>query len=128
MPFITAANNFITNPDQSCHRWREMQETLRFLLAQQIAVSSETVVNQLNGMGFHMVVTSWQQEVLTPLRDRRIFIGSSGRGVFIIRSREDAIDCYRFYAKRIIAEAEHLGILNDLIRVANWDFPQVDVR
>lgn len=133
MLFITQARSFVSNPNQSLPRWQEMRETLDYLLrnnhiGHRNAVSTDIIVQHLNDSNFHINREQWEQEVLGPLRDRRIFIGSSRRGIFIIDDRSDAVEVYRLYATRILAESERLGILSDLIRQANWSSPQINIR
>lgn len=134
MPFVARAREFLNNPQQflnnaniETHRQNEMIETVSFLLQQAAPVNLNTIVEHLTNQGHRISPTQWQQEVLDPLRDSRVFIGSSNRGYFIPTSREQAIEAYRFYVKRIISESQRLGILADLIRTGRWDLPNIQI-
>lgn len=128
MSFVARAQQFVSNPNISSSRQNEMVETVRFLLQQSTPINTDRIVAHLTNRHYTINREQWEQEVLGPLRDFGIFIGSSNRGIFIVRSREDAIDTYRFYAKRIIAESERLGILANLIRVAGWNLPNIQIE
>ncbi len=90
-------------------------------------INTDRIVDHLTSRHYVINREQWEQEVLGPLRDSGIFIGSSNRGIFIVRNREHAIETYRFYAKRIIAESQRLGILANLIRTAGWDLPNIQI-
>ena len=137
MPFVARAREFLRNPQQfldnahiQTHRQNEMIATVSFLLQQAQPINKETILRHLNttvNRGSRISDTQWQQEVLDPLRDAGVFIGSSNRGYFIPPGRDLAIEAYKFYVKRIIAESQRLGILADLIRRGGWDLPNISI-
>lgn len=121
MPFVARAREFLNNPDISSLRLNEMLETVSFLLQQTTPINTDRIVQHLTSRGYGINPTQWQQEVLDPLRDRGIFIGSSNRGIFIPRSEAEAQEACGFYVRRIRAERRHLNIFADLIRDVGWD-------
>ncbi|MFA5063735.1 MAG: hypothetical protein WC578_06695 [Candidatus Omnitrophota bacterium] len=134
MPFVARTREFLSNPQQflnnaniSTRRQDEMIATINFLLQQAGSVNLDRIVEHLISQGHAIGPTQWQQEVLDPLRDSGVFIGSSNRGYFIPRDRDQAIDAYRFYVKRIIAESQRSGILADLIRRGGWGLPNIQI-
>ena len=121
MPFITRAREFLNNPNISSPRLNEMFETVSFLLQQTTPINTDRIVQHLTSRGYSLSPTQWQQEVLDPLRDHGIFIGSSYRGIFIPRNEAEAQEACMFYVRRIRAERRHLNIFADLIRGVGWE-------
>jgi len=137
MPFRARAREFLDNPQQvlnganiPTNRLTEMRATVEFLLQHTQPINKDTILRHLNATvnRTHRISdTQWQQEVLDPLRDARVFIGSSNRGYFIPTDQAQAIEAYRFYVKRIISESQRLGILADLIRRGGWGLPNINI-
>jgi hypothetical protein len=103
-----------------------MDETVRYLLDNAIgmenAVSTNTIVEYLNNQRYEITREEWQINVIGPLRQNGIFIGSlrGRRGMFIINSDEEARTVYDSYSRRIQVETARLAILRRLMDEAGW--------
>ena len=128
MPFVQAARNFLANPGiaRTQPRFREMQETVKFMLDHAIglanAISTDRIVQHLQGMGYQIHREAWQIEVLGYLREHGVFIGSKrGVGMFIIESEEDARETCESIQSRIDVEEQRLRTLRNLMQQEGWN-------
>ena len=101
MPFVARAREFLAHPEivQTTPKKREiMVDSVRFLLenghiGNSNAVSTDTIVEYLNGLGHDIERGPWETNILGALRDSEIWLGSklgSTGGIFIIQNRADA--------------------------------------
>ncbi len=101
MPFVAAAREFVLHPEtiRTSLRKREiMVDSVEFLLdnnhiGRNNAVSTEVIIEYLNGLGHSIQRGPWETDILGALRDNEIWIGSklgSSGGIFIIQNRDDA--------------------------------------
>ncbi len=129
-PFVETARNFLRNPGQYSLAKHPnlpiMQSTIRFLLenrhvGRQNAVSTDRILDHLQGLGHRIHREKWQTSVLGPLRENRVFIGSViGRGMFIIADEADARAVLTSYRTRIRSETRRRNLLRELAHLAGW--------
>ncbi|MCM1566267.1 MAG: hypothetical protein NC238_10025 [Dehalobacter sp.] len=132
-PFVATAQTFLEVQGLlSDHRYKEhMVETIRFLLQNAVgasyAVSTDEIIRHLEKMNLPVKRYTWEVEVLGPLRENGIFIGSKmgGRGgIFIISSKEDAKITYDSYMRRVSTETQRSHYLKELCEKVNWDIEE----
>ena len=101
MPFVAAAREFVLHPEtiRTSLRKREiMVDSVEFLLdnnhiGRNNAVSTEVIIEYLNGLGHSIQRGPWETDILGALRDNEIWIGSKledPQADFIIQNRDDA--------------------------------------
>jgi len=127
MPFIARAKNFLVNPGvlQNHPYYGVMRDTVEYLLNNAIgirnAVSTETIIAYLRGLGHNIYREEWQISVLGPLREHGIFIGSKvGTGMFIIETIDDAREVVASMKHRINVETRRLRILRQVVVQGGW--------
>lgn len=100
MPFVTRAREFVAHPEiiaTSPGKRELMVDSVEYLLdnnhiGHNNAVSTEILVEYLNGLGHRIDRGPWETNILGTLRDNEIWIGSklgSTGGIFIIRDQAD---------------------------------------
>lgn len=132
MSFIDNARVFLTDQGRlrNNKKCNVMVETVRFLLDNAIgienAVSTNNIIKHLESQGFRIKKEDWQINVLGPLRDHGIFIGSKrgGRaaGMYIIATKEDALQTHAAIYDRIHIERKRLFKLEDLMDEMHWEY------
>ena len=104
--------------------------TVRFLLDNAVgldnAISTTKIISHLNSKGYKIKREDWQINILGPLRDNGIFIGSKrgGRnaGMYIIASKEDAIITHASIYDRVLIERKRQFKLEDLMDELGWEY------
>jgi hypothetical protein len=107
-----------------------MIETVDFLLKNAIgienAISTDSIIRHLTTKGYEIKKEDWQINVLGPLRDNGIFIGSKrgGRtaGMYIIANKQDALQTHASIYDRITVERQRLFKLEDLMDELHWEY------
>lgn len=129
MPRKTIYHEFLSNPPASLTRhphFDEMRETVAFMLKHGLglanAVPTREILEHLQGLDFDISTTTWQIQVLGPLREAGVFIGSArGKvGMFLLDSRADATAARSAQQQRIAVEQRRLNKLTRLIRDQGW--------
>jgi hypothetical protein len=127
MPFITRARNFLANPGplKTHSYYTVMKDTVEYLLNNAVgignAVSTDDIIAYLRTLGHRIYREEWQINVLGPLRDHGIFIGSKvGTGIFIIKTNDDARDVVASMEHRINVENRRLKILRQVAAQGGW--------
>jgi hypothetical protein len=107
-----------------------MVETVKFLLENAVgidrAISTSKIISHLASKGYKIKKEDWQINVLGPLRDNGIFIGSKrgGRnaGMYMIASKQDALITHASIYDRVTIERRRLFKLEDLMDELNWEY------
>jgi hypothetical protein len=128
MPFVKAAKDFLTNPGAlvSHGNLRIMQDTVRFLLdnrhiGRQKSVATDTIIKHLQSQKHNIHRERWQTDVLGPMKENGIFIGSIiGLGIFIIKDEDDARSVHRSHLRRIQVETRRMKELERLAKQHGW--------
>jgi len=132
MSFIQNAKDFVENPgDLTSHKKIGlMKETVKFLLKNAVgvdhAISTDRIIKHLNTAGYKIKKEDWQINILGPLRDNGIFIGSKrgGRkaGMYIIANKEDALQTHGSIYDRVFVERQRLLKLEKLMDEMHWEY------
>lgn len=127
MSFVDQANLFIKDPGnlKSSKYVFAMVDTVDYLLEHGTglanAVPTDTIIQYLNSKGHKIRKPEWQINVLGPLRDNSIFIGSKiGTGIFIINSINDANEVRTSMRNRIVTHKKRLDVLENLMKLEGW--------
>lgn len=127
MTFVTIAQNFLNNPGslKSHPYYSAMRDTVEYLLSNAVgirnAVSTDNIIAYLRRRGHRIYREEWQINVLGPLRDNGIFIGSKvGTGMFIIETIDDAREVVASIEHRINVEQSRLKILREIAHQSGW--------
>lgn len=100
----------------------DKRRLVKFLLENDIGAGNPmTIKTVMTRLGFSARYSreAFQHQLLGPLRrDPRVFVGTSSRGIFLIKSAEDADTTLGFYTWRIRAELRHARNLRALTRRA----------
>ena len=127
MPFVKKAKRFLKYPGKlaSNKYLRHMKATIKFLLNDHIGyqnrVAIDKIIDYLERKRLDINMSQWQIEVLGPLRDNGIYIGSvPSKGMFIISNEEDAQRVVRAIERRIKKETKRCKILKKIIRNVGW--------
>lgn len=98
----------------------DQKHLVRFLLEHEIGASSPMTISEVMtrlGLTDSYSKEAFQHQLLGPLRrDPRIFVGTSSRGIFLVKTPEDADATLGFYTGRIRAELRHARNLRALAR------------
>jgi hypothetical protein len=101
-----------------------VRATLEYLLNNAVgrhnAVTLDSIVTHLQGAGFNMTSTGFQQSVLAASRSADYFIGSGHSGYFLIDNIGDAQEMRDFYETRIRAETQNLDNLRTQAVAVGW--------
>jgi hypothetical protein len=102
-----------------------MRDTVEYLLSNAVgirnAVSTDNIIAYLRRRGHRIYREEWQINVLGPLRDNGIFIGSKvGTGMFIIETIDDAREVVASIEHRINVEQSRLKILREIAHQSGW--------
>lgn len=133
MPFIARANAFLEDAGDLAKNKRLpiMQETVRYMLKNAVGIdnakSTEKIVEHLQEKGLPMINTrDWQINILGPLRENGIFIGSKrAKGMFLIKDENDAKVAISQIQSRIDKQNYRLSILKDMCRKAGFKIDQM---
>lgn len=102
-----------------------MRDTVQYLSNNAVdlrnAVSTDNIIAHLRGLGHNIYREEWQINVLGPLRENEIFIGSKvGKGIFIIQTIDDAREVVASMEHRINVETRRLQILRQIATQGGW--------
>lgn len=125
MPFITRAREFVLHPETIAAKPQKRQimvDSVNFLLdnghiGRDNAVSTDSIIEYLNGLGHSIERGPWETDILGTLRDNEIWLGSklgSTGGIFIIKNKADAEIVKAEYGKKYQTMMRRLGILERL--------------
>lgn len=132
MSFIEIAQQFLVNPGnlKKHKKLVLMQETVKFLLENAVgadhAISTDNIIRHLNSKGYKIKKEDWQINVLGPLRDNGIFIGSRRgghkSGMYIIANKQDALQTHGSIYDRVFIERQRLLKLEKLMDELKWEY------
>ncbi|MFW6121658.1 MAG: hypothetical protein ACOC80_12295 [Petrotogales bacterium] len=130
MPFVDKAKDFLINPPSSLAGNKyinEMKETVDYLLNNGLGISNakptDNIITHLNGLGYAIHREEWQINVLGPLRDNGIFIGSKRGpkgGMFIPETEDDAKIIQEQILDRILVETDRLKLFREIASEGGW--------
>lgn len=111
-------------PDPHDEYGEDKHRLIRYLLKHGKSVTNPmTLTEVLNKVDFtrHYRREALQHKLLGPLRrDPKVFIGTSGKGIFLVTTQADADATLGFYTWRIRAELRHARNLRDLAKRAKF--------
>jgi hypothetical protein len=122
-------DEFLKNPTVALkgrRHYDEMRETLAFMISRGRgrgnSVPTREIVEHLQALDYDISTTTWQIEVLGPLRDAGVYIGSErGKtGMFLIASKADADATRAAQLQRLNVEKGRLKVLEDLMLQHGW--------
>jgi hypothetical protein len=125
MPFITRARNFLQNPDSIVTTPRKRQimvDTVQFLFDKNAigygnAISTDLIVEYLQDLDHKIERGPWETDILGPLRDNGVWLGSktgSDGGIFLIKNQADVDIVKETYGKKAVTMIRRYRILEDL--------------
>ncbi len=128
-PFVDRASAFLKDAGDLSKNKRlpAMQETVRYMLKNAVGIdhakSTEKIVEHLQEKGYSVInVRDWQINILGPLRENGIFIGSKrAKGMFIIKDGNDAKIAIEQIQTRIDKQSYRMNILKEMCRKAGFN-------
>jgi hypothetical protein len=120
---------FLQNPPlvlKNHKHYDEMRETLAFMIhrgrGRAHSVSTREIVEHLQSLDYDISATTWQIQILGPLRDAGVYIGSArGKtGMFLIADQSDAVVTRAAQLQRLTTEQARLAVLEKMIRQNGW--------
>ena len=129
MPGSSVYREFLAHPPAAlAHHKRidEMRETIAYMLKHGVgldhAIPTREIVGHLQSLDFDVSVNTWQIQVLGPLREAGVYIGSvRGKvGMFLISNRSDAEAARKAQQQRIDVERRRLAKLERLMQERGW--------
>lgn len=122
-------DDFLKNPPTELKakpRYDEMRETIAFMIhkgrGRANSVSTREIVDHLRSLDYDISIQGWQVNVLGPLRDAGVYIGSErGKtGMFLIADKADADATKAAQEQRIGVEKSRLSVLEKIMRQNGW--------
>ena len=124
MSFVSRAQDFLKDQgDLKKHPKHEiMMATIQFLfdedaIGRQNLVSTNSIIEHLNAIGHKIERGPWETDVLGPLRDSEIWLGSKPGGtggIFIIKDKNDFEVVKKGYSKKYQTMMRRYQILERL--------------
>lgn len=129
MPFVERAQQFIVDQgdlknDKYCN---EMVSTIEYMLKNAVgvgnAISTDKIIEYLrDDCGYVIHREGWQINVLGPLRDAGIYIGShKTKGMFLISDINDAKIVRESIVRRLNKEKDRLEVLERACYDVGWN-------
>jgi hypothetical protein len=121
--------DFLKNPPAALkgrRHYDEMRETIAFMISRgrgrANSVPTREIVEHLQALDYDISTTTWQIDVLGPLRDAGVYIGSERgkRGMFLIASKADADATRAAQLQRLDVEKGRLRVLEDMMHQHGW--------